>query len=74
MAPVHVHTLRFDTPDQLSWAFSFLLGEESVDDCLVEPDLLRIRFVARPDYVDRLLDRVYQRGGLVWCERSRLRA
>ena len=65
---MQVHTLRFGTREQFSWAFRYLLDQESVDDCLAEPDLLRIRFVAEPGHVEMLLERVYLQGGLVWCE------
>ncbi|MFQ5515364.1 MAG: hypothetical protein ACE5FG_13150 [Myxococcota bacterium] len=69
---MYVHTLQFTTRAELSWAFQHLLSSPYVEDCLSEPDALRLRFVAPPRSAAVLIDRIYLRGALTWCLRSRL--
>jgi hypothetical protein len=58
--------------DELSHAFDRLLSSEYVEDCLAEPAELRLRFVAPPERAAALIEKIYLRGGLVWCQRSPL--
>jgi hypothetical protein len=67
-----VHTIHLKTRADLSRAFARLTGAELVEDCLVEPEQLRIRFVASGS-AERLLEQIYRGGGLTWHSRSRLR-
>ncbi len=69
---VYVHTLHFTSRNELSWAFHYLLSAPFVDDCLTEPQILSIRFVAAPERAATLIERIYLRGGLTWCVRSGL--
>jgi hypothetical protein len=59
--------------DQLSHAFDRLVSSEFVEDCMVEPAELQLRFVAPPERAADLVEKIYMRGGLVWCQRSPLR-
>jgi hypothetical protein len=65
-------TLEFTSQEHLSRAFEELLSSERLEDCLVETDLVRLRFVAPPDAAEQLLERVYRQGGLRWCSRQRV--
>jgi hypothetical protein len=40
---------------------------------MVEPAELQLRFVAPPERAADLVEKIYMRGGLVWCQRSPLR-
>ncbi|MFI5317174.1 MAG: hypothetical protein ACHQ6T_15845 [Myxococcota bacterium] len=59
-----VHTLEFVDQNRLAAAFERLVSSEHVDDCLVETDRLRIRFVAAPEQASALVERIYLDGGL----------
>lgn len=61
---MHVHTLEFTDRNRLSSAFERIISHEHVEDCLVETDKLRIRFVATPERAAPLIERIYQDGGL----------
>lgn len=61
---MYVHTLEFTDRNRLAAAFEQLVSNEWVEDCLVETDRLRIRFVADPEHASVLVQRIYQDGGL----------
>ncbi len=61
---VYVHTLEFVDKNRLAAAFETLVGSEFVEDCLVETERLRIRFVADPRRASTLVERIYLDGGL----------
>ncbi len=61
---MHVHTLEFTDRSRLSSAFERIISHEHVEDCLVETDKLRIRFVAAPERAAPLIERIYLDGGL----------
>jgi len=61
---VYVHTLEFTDSNRLAAAFERLASSEHVEDCLVETDRLRIRFVAEPAQASALVERIYLDGGL----------
>jgi hypothetical protein len=65
-------TLEFTSQEHLSRAFEELLSSEHLEDCLVETDLVRLRFVAPAGHADRLIERVYRQGGLRWCSRQKM--
>ncbi|MFQ5699004.1 MAG: hypothetical protein ACE5IL_12055 [Myxococcota bacterium] len=69
-----IHELRFSDEAALSRAFGRVRGSEWVEDCLIEPARLRIRFVAPSDRAAGLVERLYRDRGLVWCERHPLGA
>lgn len=72
--PSWIHELRFSDESALSRAFGDLRGSEWVEDCLIEPGRLRIRFVAPSERAATLVEKLYSDRGLVWCERHRLGA
>jgi hypothetical protein len=61
---MYVHTLEFVDKERLASAFERLALCEHVEDCLVEANLLRIRFVAPPAAAAELVERIYLDGGL----------
>jgi hypothetical protein len=61
---MYVHTLEFTDRDHLAAAFERLALCEQVEDCLVEANLLRIRFVAPSGAAAELVERIYLDGGL----------
>ncbi|HTO53678.1 MAG TPA: hypothetical protein VMR50_09845 [Myxococcota bacterium] len=61
---MYVHTLEFVDSNRLASAFEKLVSSEWVEDCLVETDRLRIRFVAEPERASALVQRIYLDGGL----------
>ena len=69
-----VHTLCFANGDALSAAFGLLTESEWVEDCLAEPELLRVRFVAAVEPASDLIERIYLRGGLTWSTRASLQS
>lgn len=71
---VHVHTLEFTDRNRLSSAFERIISDEHVEDCLVETEQLRIRFVAVPERAAPLIARIYQDGGLRFAQCHQARA
>ena len=71
---VYVHTLRFTDANELSRAFGHLKSSAFVEGCLVEPEILRIRFAAPSEPAARLVEHLYLHGGITWCHRHRLGA
>ena len=69
---MYVHTLEFTDRNRLAAAFEQLVSCEWVEDCLVETDRLRIRFVADPEHAQGLVQRIYLDGGLRLSQRHRL--
>lgn len=69
---MYVHTLEFTDRNRLAAAFEQVMSSEWVEDCLVETDRLRIRFVADPEHAQRLIQRIYQDGGLRLSMRHRI--
>lgn len=72
--PLVVHTLHFADTERLQRSFEEVMSWESVEDCLVEPERLRLRFLAPARLADPLVERLYLQGGLTWCSRHVLRA
>lgn len=66
---IWIHELRFSDAASLSRAFDRIHGSEWVEDCLVEPSRLRLRFLAPADRAAGLVELLYRDRGLVWCER-----
>ena len=71
---LQIHVLEFLTSDELAWAMRVLLDDPRVEDCLAEPEELRLRFRAPGDRAPALLERIYAHGGLSWVSRHTLRA
>ena len=73
MAHVHVHTLHFANEAELTRSLGEVLESAFVEDCLVEPAELRLRFLAPPKSAARVVERIYLHGGLTWCSRHPIR-
>ncbi len=70
---MHIHTLHFTDASELSRGFDLVTASVLVEDCLVEPAELRLRFVAPGAHATELVERIYLHGGLTWCQRHPLR-
>ena len=73
MKDLFVFILRFEDRAALARAFEILSEEDSIASCAVEPEELRIRFLATPAIGSPLVERVYGSGGLTWSNRYPLR-
>ncbi|MGH0036552.1 MAG: hypothetical protein ACQGVK_16115 [Myxococcota bacterium] len=68
-----VHDLQFRDLGHLTRSVNELLDAEGVEDCLIEAEELRLRFVAPRRLSGSLLERIYLYGGLTWCSRHPLK-
>ncbi len=66
---MRVYVLHIDSPGLLTRAFDRILASSRVASCMVEPEQMRVRFLAPSDCADRLVERIYAEGGLRWCSR-----
>jgi len=62
-----VFDLRFADAATLQAAFQRTQELSAVDSCTLDPDELRMRFVARDAEADELAHQIYLDGGLKWC-------
>jgi len=67
-----VFMLRFETAAAVEQAFGIVSDDRDVVSCIVEPAELRIRFVSTKERGALLVERVSDRGRLVWCTRHGL--
>ena len=72
MAAPELFVLRTETRTDLENAFGFVNDHPDVASCVVEPGQLQIRFQAPAGTAQRLIERVYLEGGLVWSSRHPL--
>jgi len=64
-----IYDLRLASPGCLTRAAARVLVCEEVASCAVEPELRRVRFIARRGAADALVHGIYADGGLTWCSR-----
>jgi hypothetical protein len=64
-----IYDLRLASPAYLTRAAARILDSEEVASCSVEPEPLRVRFIARRGAADALVHGIYAEGGLTWCSR-----
>jgi len=64
-----IYDLRLATPASLTRAVARILDSEAVASCAVEPEIRRVRFIARRRSADALVHGIYAEGGLTWCSR-----
>lgn len=69
---MYVFVLHIDGLTLLTRAFDLLMGHPDVASCAIEPELCRVRFVAKVSAGDELVERIYLDGGLAWCSRHPL--
>jgi len=67
---VLLYTLHLQDDGAFSAAFAALTASQFVEDCLAEPERLRIRFVAPRESGEALIEQIYLRGGLTWSTRA----
>ena len=68
-----VFILHFENEADLSRAFDRILASPDVESCVVEADQTRVRFFAPAAPAGKLIERIYQDRGLLWCSRHGLR-
>jgi hypothetical protein len=68
-----VHALRFTDSVALARAFEEIASHEFVEDCLIDLEALRIRFIAAAEPARTLIERIYLHGGLAFSTRHRVR-
>ena len=56
----------------LERAFSAVSEASEISSFTLEPQLSRLRFVAPADRGERLLEKIYLQGGMVWCSTHEL--
>ncbi len=66
---MRVYVLTFDSRPSLTRAFDAVLTSPEVASCMIEAEQIRIRFVAPVDHAEKIVERIYLDGGLVWCSR-----
>ena len=66
--------LHFEHRAAVERAFAVVADERAIGSCVVEPEELRIRFLATQKTGKPLLERVYEQGGLTWCRRYQRRS
>jgi hypothetical protein len=69
---MRVYVLRFENMGRLTRAFDLVLEDAQVESSMIEPEHLRLRFVGPRALTDRLVEKIYQDGGLTWCGRHDL--
>jgi hypothetical protein len=66
---MQVYVLTFDSRPSLTHAFDLVLSAPDVSSCMIEADRARIRFTAPDSPARKLVEQIYQGGGLRWCSR-----
>ena len=61
--------MRFEDRSSFERAFGLVGDDTWVASCLVDPESLRIRVVTSEAAGAPLFERIYERGGMVWCKR-----
>lgn len=69
---MRVYVLHFENLGRLTRAFDLVLEDAEVESSMIEPEHLRLRFVGPGALTDRLVEKIYQDGGLTWCGRHDL--
>ncbi len=69
MEELWIFILRFEHRAAVERAFSVVTDEPAIASCVVEAEELRIEFLATKKTGAPILERVYERGGLIWCKR-----
>ena len=66
---LRIYDLRLASSGCLQRAVARILDSEAVASCAVEPEIRRVRFIARQRLADDLVHGIYAQGGLTWCSR-----
>lgn len=68
-----IFDLRFSNAATMQAAFQRAQERSAVESCTLDPEELRMRFVAPTGAADALAHRIYLDGGLRWCSGHELR-
>jgi hypothetical protein len=68
-----IYDLRLASAPRFASAVARILESEAIASCAAEPELLRVRFIARSRRADSLVHEIYSEGGLRWCSRHEWR-
>ena len=66
---MQIYLLHFDSGPNLTRAFDTILSSSDVESCMVESGSNRIRFLAPRPAAEKIIERIYQDRGLLWCSR-----
>ena len=66
---MRVYVLHFENLGRLTRAFDRVLEQGDVESSIIEPDGMRLRFLGPRALAERLVEQIYEDGGLVWCSR-----
>ena len=69
---MRVYVLHFENMGRLTRAFDRVLEDADVESSMIEPESMQLRFLGPRALTDRLVERIYEDGGLVWCSRHDL--
>ena len=64
---MRVYVLRFENLGRLTRAFDRVLEHADVESSMIEPDDMRLRFLGPRALTERLVEQIYEDGGLTWC-------
>ena len=66
---MRVYVMHFENLGRLTRAFDRVLEQGDVESSMIEPDGMRLRFLGPRALTERLVEQIYEDGGLVWCSR-----
>jgi len=69
---MRVYVLHFENMGRLTRAFDRVLEHAGVESSMIEPDGMRLRFLGPRALTERLVEEIYEDGGLTWCSRHDL--
>ena len=69
---MRVYVLHFENMGRLTRAFDRVLEDGDVESSMIEPDGMQLRFLGPAALAERLVEQIYQDGGLTWCSRHDL--
>jgi len=69
---MRIYVLHFENMRRLTRAFDLVLEDAQVESSMIEPERLRLRLIGPRALTDRLVEKIYQDGGLTWCGRHDL--
>jgi hypothetical protein len=64
---MRVYVLHFENLGRLTRAFDRVLEHADVETSMIEPDGMRLRFLGPRELTARLVEQIYEDGGLIWC-------
>jgi hypothetical protein len=71
---MRVYVLRLENLGRLTRAFDRVLDASDVASCMIEPEHSQLRFLAPERRAEKLVEQIYNDGGLVWCSQHDVEA